>query len=98
MASIGFAFDIYVLLVHAADRPPALAELLPNVDPDTASGTSSHLDWTACMFWVRGLVGGIFGLLGGYLTDLLRPAARPDLEHPALRRLPPFASGLRHVG
>src|SRR5262249_17726682 len=67
MASIGFAFDIYVLLVLPLILPPALAELLPNSPP----GSAAFNNWRGLMFWVPALVGGAFGLLGGYLTDRL---------------------------
>jgi MFS family permease len=67
MASIGFAFDIYVLLVLPLILPPALAELLPNVAP----GSDAFNNWRGLMFWVPALVGGAFGLVGGYLTDRL---------------------------
>jgi MFS family permease len=70
LASIGFAFDIYVLLVMPLIARPALGQLL-NVDPDTASGTQEILSWTARITWGSAACGGIFGLLGGYLTDLL---------------------------
>jgi MFS family permease len=67
MASIGFAFDIYVLLVLPLILPPALAELLPNAPP----GSELFNMWRGLMFWVPALVGGAFGLVGGYLTDRL---------------------------
>jgi MFS family permease len=67
MAAIGFAFDIYVLLVLPLILPPALAELLPNVRP----GSDEFNFWRGMMFWVPALVGGAFGLVGGYLTDRL---------------------------
>jgi MFS family permease len=67
MASIGFAFDIYVLLVLPLILPPALAELLPNAPP----GSDTFNNWRGLMFWVPALVGGAFGLVGGYLTDRL---------------------------
>jgi MFS family permease len=67
MASIGFAFDIYVLLVLPLILPPALAELLPNSPP----GSAAFNNWRGLMFWVPALVGGAFGLVGGYLTDRL---------------------------
>jgi MFS family permease len=67
MASIGFAFDIYVLLVLPLILPPALAELLPNSPP----GSEAFNTWRGLMFWVPALVGGAFGLVGGYLTDRL---------------------------
>jgi MFS family permease len=69
MASIGFAFDIYVLLVMPLINRPALAQLL-GVDPDTNSGTQAILNWTGYISWASAACGGIFGLLGGYLTDL----------------------------
>ena len=49
MAAIGFAFDIYVLLVLPLILPPALAELLPN----TAPGSDTFNNW-------RGLIIGRF--------------------------------------
>jgi MFS family permease len=67
MASIGFAFDIYELLMLPLVLPPALRELLPGVEP--GSPTFNH--WRALLFWVPALAGGVFGLLGGYLTDYL---------------------------
>jgi MFS family permease len=67
---IGFAFDTYALLVMPIIARPALASLL-NVDPDTASGTAAILEWTGYIMWGSALCGGIFGLLGGYLTDWL---------------------------
>src|SRR6516164_7264814 len=67
MASIGFAFDIYVLLVLPLILPPALAELLPDSPP----GSEAFNMWRGLMFWVPALVGGAFGLVGGYLTDRL---------------------------
>jgi len=70
IAVIGFAFDTYALLVMPIVARPALAELL-NVDPDTASGTQAVLDWTGRIMWSSALCGGVFGLLGGYLTDWL---------------------------
>jgi MFS family permease len=69
MASIGFAFDIYVLLVMPLINRPALAQLL-GVNPDTNSGTQAILNWTGYISWSSAACGGVFGLLGGYLTDL----------------------------
>jgi MFS family permease len=69
MASIGFAFDIYVLLVMPLINRPALAQLL-DVNPDTDSGTNAILAWTGYISWASAVCGGVFGLLGGYLTDL----------------------------
>lgn len=67
IASLGFAFDIYELLMLPLIMPPALAELLPNSPP----GTAEFNYWRALMFWVPAMAGGLFGLYGGYLTDLL---------------------------
>jgi MFS family permease len=67
VAAIGFAFDIYELLMLPLVLPPALQELLPGVAP----GSWPFVAWRALMFWVPAMTGGIFGLLGGYLTDRL---------------------------
>jgi MFS family permease len=70
IAAIGFAFDIYELLVFPPIARPALAELL-GVNPDTDSGFKAILQWQAYILYASALSGGIFGLLGGYLTDRL---------------------------
>jgi MFS family permease len=67
IASIGFAFDIYELLMLPLVLPPALQELLPGVPP----GSDEFNTWRALLFWVPAMAGGLFGLLGGYLTDAL---------------------------
>lgn len=67
IASIGFAFDIYELLMLPLILPPALAELLPHAPP----GSPEFNLWRGLMFWVPAMVGGVFGLYGGYLTDRL---------------------------
>jgi MFS family permease len=66
LAAIGFAFDIYELLMAQFVLPPAVAELT-GLKP----GTPPFGDWMARLFYVPAFAGGIFGLLGGYLTDLL---------------------------
>src|SRR5262245_30949729 len=68
IAALGFAFDIYELLMMPLIARPALAELL-KVDPATESGFQAILNWNAYIMWGSALCGGIFGLLGGYLTD-----------------------------
>src|SRR3954469_21972919 len=68
IAAIGFAFDIYELLMMPLIAQPALAELL-KVDPFTESGFQQILSWNAYIMWGSALCGGTFGLLGGYLTD-----------------------------
>jgi MFS family permease len=70
IAAIGFAFDIYELLVFPLIARPALGELL-GVDPDTDAGFQAIRNWTAYIMWGSAVCGGVFGLLGGYLTDLL---------------------------
>ena len=65
MAAIGFGFDIYVLLIMQYIGRDTLAELLPGAGPDV------RLHWNGLLFFIPAFVGGIFGLLGGYLTDLL---------------------------
>lgn len=67
MAAIGFAFDIYELLMLPLVLPPALQELLPDVAP----GSPQFNLWRGWMFWFPALAGGAFGLIGGYLTDFL---------------------------
>lgn len=64
MAAIGFAFDIYELLMLPLIIKSAL-ESLAQLSP----GTDEYRSWARVLFFVPALVGGIFGLLGGYLTD-----------------------------
>ena len=65
IAAIGFAFDSYELLMLPLIVRPALSELL-QVPPTHPSIN----DWVGIIFYVPAVAGGIFGLLGGYLTDL----------------------------
>jgi len=65
-AAIGFAFDSYVLLMLPLIVRPALQELL-HVGP-----TDPRINqWVGYLFYWPAVAGGIFGLLGGYLTDRL---------------------------
>ncbi len=64
IASIGFAFDIYELLMLPLIVRPALASLV-----NAAPGTPAFSYWVGLLFWIPAIAGGIFGLLGGYLTD-----------------------------
>ncbi|PYT15359.1 MAG: MFS transporter [Acidobacteria bacterium] len=64
VAAVGFAFDIYSVLVAPLILQPALLEL-GNLKP----GSPLYRDWAANLFWVPALAGGFFGLIGGYLTD-----------------------------
>jgi len=65
IAAIGFAFDIYELLVLPLIVRPALMELA-----QLKPGTAAFNQWTGLLFWIPAIAGGLFGLLGGYLTDL----------------------------
>lgn len=65
IAAIGFAFDIYELLVLPLIVRPALMELA-----QLKPGTPAFNEWVGYLFWVPAVAGGAFGLLGGYLTDL----------------------------
>jgi len=65
VAALGFAFDIYELLMLPLIVRPALLELL-----GAAPGSPELNRWVGLLFYVPALAGGAFGLLGGYLTDL----------------------------
>jgi MFS family permease len=65
VAALGFAFDIYELLMLPLIVGPALLELL-----GAAPGSPQFNQWVGLLFWLPAVAGGIFGLLGGYLTDL----------------------------
>lgn len=83
IASIGFAFDIYELLMLPLIIKPAMAALSqPIVEQMVQDGMardeamqlfvpggSLYVAWARVLFFVPALAGGIFGLLGGYLTD-----------------------------
>jgi len=64
VAALGFAFDIYELLMLPLIVRPALMELGPY-----APGTPEFNAWVGWLFWAPAVAGGVFGLLGGYLTD-----------------------------
>src|SRR6187401_1360791 len=66
IAAIGFAFDIYELLMLPLIVAPALAALVK-----ATPGTDAYNYWVGMLFWIPAIAGGIFGLLGGYLTDRL---------------------------
>ncbi|HEY7119844.1 MAG TPA: MFS transporter, partial [Tepidisphaeraceae bacterium] len=66
IAAIGFAFDIYVLLMLPLIIKPVMLALGGYVP-----GTAEYTHWARLLFFLPAIVGGIFGLLGGYLTDLL---------------------------
>lgn len=66
IAALGFAFDSYELLMLPLIVRPALSELL-GVPPNSLEVNA----WVGTLQYVPAVAGGIFGLLGGYLTDLL---------------------------
>jgi len=66
IAAIGFAFDTYALLVAPLIVGPALGELAK-----LKAGTPAYNHWVGLLFYIPAVAGGIFGLLGGYLTDRL---------------------------
>jgi len=66
ISAIGFLFDIYVLLMLPLIIKPALLAL-----GGVAPGTPAYTHWARLLFFLPAIVGGIFGLLGGYLTDIL---------------------------
>jgi MFS family permease len=66
IAAIGFAFDTYELLMMPLILRPALLEMM-----GAAPNTPAFNMWRGLLFFIPAVVGGIFGLLGGYLTDRL---------------------------
>jgi MFS family permease len=64
VASLGFLFDIYEVLVAPLVLQPAVMEL-----GGFSPGTSEYRYWTGLLFWIPPLVGGFCGLWGGYLAD-----------------------------
>ncbi len=66
IASIGFAFDIYELLMLPLIARPALLELT-----GSEPGSPNFKFWVGVLFYAPAFAGGIFGLFGGYLTDRL---------------------------
>ncbi len=66
IAAIGFAFDIYELLMLPLIVGPALQELI-----GAAPGSPDFQLWVGRLFYIPAVAGGVFGLLGGYLTDRL---------------------------
>jgi MFS family permease len=65
IAVIGFAFDTYEILMLPLVLPPAIQELAK-----VAPGSPEYTHWARSMFYIPAFAAGIFGLLGGYLTDL----------------------------
>lgn len=65
ISCLGFAFDLYESLMLPLIVRPALTAL-GNLKP----GTSGFNLWVGLLFYVPNVAGGLFGLFGGYLTDL----------------------------
>ncbi|HEU4593137.1 MAG TPA: MFS transporter [Steroidobacteraceae bacterium] len=65
-AGVGFAFDMYEVVVQAIIVRPLLMELGPY-----QPGTEIFNRWTGIVLFLPTLVGGLTALLGGYLTDRL---------------------------
>src|SRR5262245_47232079 len=66
VAALGFAFDIYEILMLPLIIRPALTEL-----GKIQLGTPEFGYWRDMLFYLPAVCGGIFGLIGGYLTDRL---------------------------
>ena len=64
VAALGFLFDIYELLMLPLIVRPALLALA-----DVRPGTAEFNQWVGLLFFAPAVFGGIFGLLGGWLTD-----------------------------
>jgi MFS family permease len=66
VAALGFAFDLYEFVALPLVVRPALITL-GNLNP----GSPAFNRWVGLLIYVPLACGGLFGLLGGYLTDLL---------------------------
>ena len=66
IAAIGFAFDIYELLMLPLIVRPAIEQL-----GGFKLGSPEFGHWRDLLIYVPAVAGGIFGLIGGYLTDRL---------------------------
>lgn len=64
IAVIGFAFDTYEILMLPLILRPAIQELT-----GFAPGSAEYTSWARSLFYFPAFAAGIFGLLGGYLTD-----------------------------
>jgi hypothetical protein len=65
VAALGFAFDLYEMVVLSVVVRPALVTV-GGLKP----GTPAFNLWVGLLFSVPAVTGGCFGLLGGYLTDI----------------------------
>lgn len=62
VAALGFAFDIYEILVAPLILPPAMREF-------GITTPEARNFWRGALLFIPAMCGGIFGLIGGYLTD-----------------------------
>src|SRR5215475_3743472 len=65
VAALGFAFDIHEIVILPLVLRPALAAL-GHLTP----GTPAFNLWAGLLLLIPAAAGGVFGLLGGYLTDV----------------------------
>jgi MFS family permease len=70
IAAIGFAFDIYELLMAPLVFPDAIRELT-GASPTDPKTRGLFLAWVGWLFFFPAFAGGLFGMVGGYLTDRL---------------------------
>jgi MFS family permease len=66
ISAIGFAFDTYTLIMLQFIGGPAVEDL-----GGLKAGSPEFGRWLGLLFYVPAVFGGIFGLLGGWLTDRL---------------------------
>lgn len=64
IASIGFLFDTYELLMTPLVAPPAIASFMGKLPFE-----SDVLKEVGRLLWMTAVCGGVFGLLGGWLID-----------------------------
>src|SRR5687768_11300355 len=65
-AGLGFAFDLYEVVVMAIVLRPVLMELGP-----FQPGTVQFNTYAGLLLFIPVVIGGVASLLGGYLTDRL---------------------------
>jgi len=66
VAALGFAFDLYEMLILPVIARPAIATL-----GGFAAGSREFNRWVGLMFYVPAVAGALLGLVGGWLTDRL---------------------------
>ena len=65
VAALGFAFDLYEVIVLPMVLRPTLVSL-GHLNPNSPGFNN----WVGLIFYLPLAYGGVFGFLGGYLTDL----------------------------